>query len=257
MILTTGKCLLCLNESVLQMSHIVPKFASRELKKRNSNGKLINAMEPRKIIQDGEKKLLLCSKCEQLFSNKGEGPFTQQFYNRINQEYDFELIQYDEWLRYFAISSAWRIVTASLDTFRVSYPILAHYADIALETWRRYLLGESDEQGEFEHHLFFAGEITGTAHKAPPANFSDYIHFSTDYAIAFSDTTISAYTKLTDMAFWSTISPAKSDGWINTRILESGTFPKRRIAPSTFGDFLEDRCEKVDISRDENWESKS
>ena len=255
--MTTGICLLCFNESVLQMSHIIPKFASHELKKRNPKGKLINGMDPRKIVQDGEKKLLLCLNCEQLFSNKGEGPFTQHLYNRINQGYDFELIQYGDWLRYFATSLAWRTVTVSLDTFRKRHPIFANYADAALETWRRYLLGESDEQGEFEHHLFFAGEITGTAQKAPPANFMDYIHLSTDYAIAFSKTSISAYTKLPDMSFWSTIYPAKSEGWINTRILESGTFPNRRLAPSTFGDFIEHRCTIVEIARGENWESKS
>ena len=49
-----GKCALCWNETVLELSHIVPKLVIRELKK-TSVGAIRNTANPNGTVQDGEK----------------------------------------------------------------------------------------------------------------------------------------------------------------------------------------------------------
>lgn len=56
-------CALCRENKELELSHIVPKFVIRYLKK-TSTGAIRNMENPNKIAQDGEKHYLLCGDCE-------------------------------------------------------------------------------------------------------------------------------------------------------------------------------------------------
>ena len=52
-------CALCHQNSELELSHIIPKFAIRYLKE-TSIGQLRSTDNPNSTIQDGEKHYLLC-----------------------------------------------------------------------------------------------------------------------------------------------------------------------------------------------------
>lgn len=231
------------------MSHIVPKFVGRQLKTLSAIGYFRSGMQPDKRMQDLEKVPLLCKQCEGLLAKNGETPFSKKVFAPLWNDQDFQSFEYDEWLRYFAVSLAWRTVITDLETFRTSYPRLAQFADEALEFWRSYLCGETKTPGHYEHHMFFHGEISGTEGANRPPNINEYISLTVDHAIAYSSESIFAYTKLPGIAFWSTIYPIEATGWMNTQILERGTMQDKQVAPHLFSDFIQGRIKLLTTSR--------
>ena len=96
-----GKCALCWNETVLELSHIVPKLVIRELKK-TSVGAIRNTANPNGTVQDGEKHYMLCGNCEDLF-NVYETEFAKAvFHPYVRGESD--TFNYDEKLFYLLTS---------------------------------------------------------------------------------------------------------------------------------------------------------
>lgn len=67
--MSTKACALCRKETVLRISHILPKFAQRRMKEM---GRILSAAPGRKVylpVQDFAKEKLLCAKCEQMLSS--------------------------------------------------------------------------------------------------------------------------------------------------------------------------------------------
>ena len=61
-------CALCDLETKLELSHVVPKMAVRNLKK-TSVGNIRNSVNPNMVVQDSEKHYMLCEKCEVFLAN--------------------------------------------------------------------------------------------------------------------------------------------------------------------------------------------
>lgn len=62
------KCALCGNESKLMQSHIIPKLVYKRIRS-HKNSRFRSLDDFTKVIQDGEKRLMLCHDCEELFSS--------------------------------------------------------------------------------------------------------------------------------------------------------------------------------------------
>ncbi|WP_196602305.1 hypothetical protein, partial [Pectinatus frisingensis] len=109
-----GKCALCRQNKELQLSHIVPHFVGRKLKK-TALGNIRVTNEPNKVVQDIEKHFMLCHDCEEAFSVR-ESWFANQIFNPYQDKTKIEF-DYDENLTRFIVSLSWRSLYLDLDEF--------------------------------------------------------------------------------------------------------------------------------------------
>ncbi|MGE7787448.1 hypothetical protein ACQKMX_27485 [Bacillus cereus] len=154
-----GECALCKRESELKLSHIIPKFIFRALKKDSFTGKLRLSAEPNKSIQDGEKMHLLCGECEQIFSDS-ERRFSNGIYVPFKNDGFNNTLRYDgDWLCRFIASVNWRILYLDIkgfeeDTSRIDETRLTLLKKTE-KIMREYLLKQRMNLDYIENHIFF------------------------------------------------------------------------------------------------------
>jgi len=213
-----GNCSLCLKNKTLQESHIIPRFVFK-LFKRTTGSSLRGHNTPNKRVQDGIKEHLLCWDCEQSF-NSFETPFCNKIFTPINDPGpNSGVIHYDDWAFKFAVSLSWRSL---LDHSKKGFDHLTFtqqkLAKDALETWRKFLLGEQSDVGNFQQHLLPVDIIDGPI----PDNISPYINRyllrSVDSDIISSKTSAFVYTKIFRIMIFGVIEDGHPDLWSGTLI---------------------------------------
>lgn len=150
------QCALCGDRTKLELSHIVPKFVIRTLKK-TAVGQIRSTENPNIPIQDSEKHYMLCGDCEDLFCSSETIFANKIFHPYIKKEKD--IFKYEDWLNYCLTSISWRSLFLDLIDFAQSGVINR------LETFqclvnsecimKDYLLGNRSDIGSIENHLFF------------------------------------------------------------------------------------------------------
>lgn len=158
-------CALCENVDKLQLSHIIPKFVFRYLKKDSFTGRMRNVSNPNKAVQDGDKMYLLCGKCEKLFSQR-ETLFSNKFFQKFKAD-GFNGLSYDgNWLNYFITSVNWRTLYLDLKGFvenndkengvdKKDLKLLIKTEKIM----RDYLLDFRSDLSFIENHIFFFDDV--------------------------------------------------------------------------------------------------
>ncbi|MED4758677.1 hypothetical protein [Priestia megaterium] len=239
-----NQCKLCLEHSELQLSHIVPKFVGRWLKKTSAVGHIRNAMNPNVRIQDLPKEYLLCKGCEQIFS-AFEKKFAEEIFHPFHSE-NKKLFHYDRWLQKFIISLNWRVAISGLNNSiphgHNSLPDL----EKTMEGWRKFLLDETNNPGPSKNHLVFVG-ITdlNDFEKIQPALYDHYTNMKFLRTVFFGtivdehDRTF-IYSSIGGIVFVSHISPKSFRGWTSqTKITKRGTLKTLQDNfDSVFGAFL-------------------
>lgn len=119
-------CRLCLNNTDLRNSHIIPKFFFEEVKRNSLTKKMRTGITVNKVQQDGLKTKFLCQHCEELFS-KYEKLFSENIYNHyIDKDLSYVLNSDNDELRYFILSIVWRYIQYYLEQYKENpntYPI--------------------------------------------------------------------------------------------------------------------------------------
>ena len=109
---------MCQNHEAIKNSHIIPKFASRWLKRTSLTGKMRVSDNPNKPVEDTARVSLLCEVCEQKFSEY-EGYFVQNIFTPYVETLDTDttnkFYDYETKLGRFATSMAWRIAVTSVN----------------------------------------------------------------------------------------------------------------------------------------------
>jgi hypothetical protein len=149
-----GKCALCTKDADLKLSHIIPKFVFSWFKE-SAPSPIRSTRLPNKRIQDGLKQYLLCSHCEELFSG-WEKSFCEHLFLPLHSNAILAApIKYGPWALKFAVSASWRVLVYyhKLDDLLHFSEKQRESAQIALDVWRRFLLGELPNPGQFEQHL--------------------------------------------------------------------------------------------------------
>lgn len=157
-----GICALCKKESELKLSHIIPKFVFRALKKDSFTGKLRLSSEPNRAIQDGDKMHLLCGECEKNF-NEFETIFSNKVFIPFKNDGFKTTLKYDgDWLNRFITSVSWRILFLDIKYFEEEQDskkkidkkrlLLIKKAE---EIMRTYLLRERMNIDNLKNHIFF------------------------------------------------------------------------------------------------------
>lgn len=158
----SGECALCKKESELKLSHIIPKFVYRALKKDSFTGRLRLSTEPNRAIQDGEKMYLLCGECEKNF-NEFETIFSNKVYIPFKSDGFNNTLKYDgDWLCRFITSVSWRTLFLDIKGFEEEQNPNERIDEKRLqllknseEIMRKYLLKERMNIDYIKNHIFF------------------------------------------------------------------------------------------------------
>lgn len=212
-------CALCQKEPAIKNSHIVPKFVTDWLKE--TGGRIRNASNPNRRIQDGLKIPLLCLQCENAFS-LWEGSFKQQVFDPIHSAAPqlHSHIEYGKWLLKFSVSVCWRVLKSS-----AIENDLDHLTDIqrigankALSIWEEFLSGQIPNPGQFEQHLIV---LDGNRLYYGP-DISPYLYRymlrSVDAGVFCNDRWAVVYAKLGHIIICSRLQKEKCECWDRTKI---------------------------------------
>jgi len=104
-----GVCKLCKKEANLEISHFIPKFIGKWVKKTSITGFLREKNSVNKRSQDLAKDYWLCGDCEDLFSTWETHFANKVFYPFVDK--DQSIASYSNWLPKFCASLSWRTLT--------------------------------------------------------------------------------------------------------------------------------------------------
>jgi len=235
-------CALCLQESELRESHIIPKFVGKWIKETGT-GYLVSGEDGAKRVQDITKLHLLCDNCEEKFS-KLEKYFADNIFFPFHND-KIRTFDYNENLEAFIISLSWRALKVIGQDFKEENPnsYLNSFVDKAETHWREFLNGNRQSINQYENHFLFLDYVDDSKSTEMDPKFHWYTLHSVDFTICTDDKRVFVYVKLPWMIFVTSIHPTTLEGWNGTIIKENGKITKEQsINDGGFGQFLLDRA---------------
>lgn len=237
------KCALCGKEAEIQLSHIIPKFIGRHLKK-TSIGNIRSIEDPNKVVQDLEKHYLLCHECEELFSASERWFANNIFYPwKKNTETTF---QYGNSLHYFITSLSWRSLYLDIMNYVRYGDVDVQKLNIMIEAekiMKEYLLGQRDNIGHIENHVFFferIAEVEGENADKFLLNPHVSIHRSVTSYTHYSENTVFTISNLMGIILVTLYEKGPEEYWEGTEIdVNIGTLKaeKQRVASVVCNEF--------------------
>ena len=242
-----GRCKLCGKEAELEVSHFIPKFIGRWLKKTSITGYLRESNEVDKRAQDIAKEYWLCGNCEDIFS-KWETKFSNViFYPFVNK--GTSSVNYGSWLSRFCASLSWRTLTHIRSKNSEDKP--ADYINSlnqAEHHLAEFLLGKKDNLYQYEQHLFPLDRIESTSKSGLPPNINRYFLRTIAMDIVGNSKELYTYTKLPSFIILGVIKTSDANLMRSSRVaLKSGDIsPRKYHWPNGFIDYIIEQSNKVD-----------
>ncbi|MDA1802616.1 hypothetical protein [Bacillus cereus group sp. BY6-1LC] len=224
----SGECALCKKESELKLSHIIPKFVFRTLKKDSFTGRFRAATEPNKALQDGKKEYMLCGECEGLFSSN-ETKFSNKIFIPFKENGFKTPLKYDDnWLNFFITSVNWRVLY--LDIQKEENERNPQLTDAlnkmkqSEEIMRAFLLGNRYNLDRIENHIFFFDVAeSASGFERPNSLFLGTVFASTIILGNAEEKFIYIVSNLSGVLIITIIKKYQKDKWYNTFVKnESG-----------------------------------
>lgn len=241
-----GTCRLCKSDTELQLSHIIPAFVYRWLRKSSGNGHIRSSIAPNLRVQDGPQEYWLCSECEGRF-NRSETSFANQlFYPYLVSS--GQQFRYDRWLLHFCASVSWRTLQYYLS--RNNEEGFEPWAIVEIKraeaAWRSFLLGHSPHPGVFRQHLVPFDQIESFSGNLP-SNINRYLMRAIHIDLCHGGKTIFTYSKLGRFMILGFISEPNPNHWVGSKVnANQGTVePKQYVFPAQFGDYLADKASSI------------
>lgn len=239
------KCHLCHQEADLKLSHILPAFIFRWLKKTGS-GHLRHGMEPNQRVQDGLKRYWLCSSCEDCL-NLSETAFVNNlFYPYLDDS--SSQIRYSRWLLHFCASLSWRVLIFYLYEIHLDgwdAESKTHVIE-AERIWREFLMGVRPHPGVHQQHIIPFDQIKSASGKLAP-NINRYLMRGVDMDLCRGGKTIFTYAKLGRFIVLGFVNEPKLNIWRSTKVsANSGLIgPKKYILPRTFWEYIDQKARRM------------
>lgn len=239
-------CALCTQPAELKVSHIIPKFVFRQMKKSSATGYFRSGINPDKRAQDGLKTRLLCDQCEQRLSS-WERPFAEQVFAPLCDGKGFEPFVYGTWLTKFSVSISWR----ALQSLRQFGPITHLLGDSmrrlneAESVWRSCLLEKRDFMSPYDQHLIPLGFVESPLPDGTPPNINRYFASAAAVDLVTSNHHTFVFTKLPFAVVVGIVQTTRPGEWFGTRLRPmGGTFGegKRLQIPGVIHQYM---CEKA------------
>ena len=245
--LSFEQCALCAKSSNLQASHIIPAFVFDWLRETSATGHFRLSENPNLRVQDGLKPRMLCWDCEQLFAS-WEKTFAERCFVPINCA-SVPSITYGPWMLKFATSISWRVLRSFVAAGYLSeFPSAARtQADLALDAWTRFLLGERPHPGRHEQHMILADVIDGSSISDLPPNINRYLARAIEPYVAYNENSVISYAKMGRFVLFGFVDVKYPRRWKGTRLhVRHGRFGQCDIElPSDAGDFIFERARLV------------
>ncbi|MFJ7681642.1 hypothetical protein [Peribacillus butanolivorans] len=234
-------CALCKNERELELSHIIPKFVFRYLKRDSFSGIIRNATNPNVALQDGDKKYLLCSDCEDIFSDN-ERKFSNNVFLPFKKD-GVVNIKYDgNWLLHFITSVNWRTLFEDMPSFidnkddsNSLFMKQLSSLEKAEVIMRQFLLGKKSNLGSIETHLFFYENVEKMSREILHLRPHSMVHGGVfGYTVISTSGGIFIFNNLLGVIIVTIIKAAKNEKWKNTFVKnESGKIksPQKVVSP--------------------------
>ncbi|WP_070963902.1 hypothetical protein [Vibrio sonorensis] len=220
-----NKCALCGSEAKLELSHILPKFFFRYLKKSSPTGNIRSTSNPNRIIQDGEKVPFLCGECEDLFSR-----WETSFANNIFYPYEKgekSQFSYNSDLSKFLASLSFRCLKLAYTQDRLENidENQVPYVSKALDNLANYLLGNNPhpkEQRQFLVLLDTAESHSGYVGGIKESEFNLYATRAIEYDVVANDIAIFIYIKFLKFLVLCPVYIQSQKGWRSCRVNHRG-----------------------------------
>ena len=243
-----GICALCLNDDDLTLSHIVPRFVWRWLKETTPGGIRTNRI-PNRRIQDGPKSHLLCAKCEQRLGS-WEKPFCEELFLPLHDSVSARRpIRYEGWALRFAVSVSWRVLTYFKHESPNSQltPLQQQLSDEALETWRRFLLGDIKSPGSFNQHLLPTDVIEDYQGPKLSSFLNRYLLRSVHIDVISTQDSAYVYTKMCRLVLFGRIHEKHPQYWKGMQLhLRQGDIrPRDYRLPEYIADYMNRKADEV------------
>lgn len=244
--MASGTCPLCKENRQLVKSHIIPSFVIRLLKTKSI---LRSSKSPNKRIQDGIKSPLLCSSCEGRLSKWETRAYQEIFLPLSDSSSVINRIRYGPWALRFAVSISWRVLIYHFNQYGLPYLTNGQKAKAneALETWRRFLLGELPNPGQFEQHLLPFNLIKehNVSNISPFMN--RYIMNTSDMAILYSQRSVTVYAKMGRILLFGLVQKYAANRWKRTKLhVNSGSIiPTTYCIPTEILQFINERANET------------
>ncbi|UYZ82819.1 hypothetical protein MTZ49_09360 [Entomomonas sp. E2T0] len=183
-----SKCALCGKKKLLRRSHTVyPNFLLKHLQRAFGGIRQYRiSTNPDKVTQNPEVYDLLCSECEQKFSNYeryfAQNLFTTQCIN-TEQQIDKSIFQYDtEQLHKFACSIAWRAIKVyqlenEFNTLFEKYPFQKEIINRIESIWKSYLLGNRKDVQTHNLYMVFVSNFSDEQIKTSKNLTHSFLHY--------------------------------------------------------------------------------
>ncbi len=244
-------CALCGQPRQLCLSHIIPKFVIEWLKD-SSPSHIRSGENPNRRVQDGLKTELLCSDCEQLFSD-WEHKFAETIFIPFhsNRTQEFKPIRYEKWALKFAVSVSWRTLQWFRPQLVESFPLeRLKVIDSALAIWREFLLDTRKHPENFEQHLlpFDLIETIDAPNMSP--NINRYFLTTIDVDLPNTEMTLFVYSKMCKLVLLGILQVPTRDRkiWRGTKLhVNNGYFPstKRLVMPDNVMEYISNRANQA------------
>jgi len=238
-------CKLCHKKTDLKLSHIIPKFLYRWLKGTSATGHIRLGQNPNVRVQDGFKEYWLCDECESRL-NAWETEFANRIFYPSVQE-DKNSFEYREWLLKFAVSLSWRTLVYAKN---IGVPHFSdeqkQEADLALETWRDFLLGNIKNPRKYQQYIIPVGIITKHSMPDLPRNMNFYLLRSLQLDAVANKTQAFVYTKIPYFIFIGGVQ-LKPKQWKDTMVhVRKGIIGGRNITlPQFFFNYLKEKASRL------------
>jgi hypothetical protein len=204
-------------------SHIIPSFVFARFKESSATGYMRHGREINRRVQDGLKPKLLCLECETRF-NQFETPFAANLFHPLHKDEALRLspgpwFHYELWCMKFAASVSWRILTY------FSQLGIKHFTEeqqqatqVALSTWRSFLLGESENPGAHELHMILLDRMADHTFSNLPKNFNRYLVRSIEPDVVRGKESIFVYAKMCRVLIIGFIHKSPDEKWRGTKL---------------------------------------
>lgn len=221
------KCALCRKDAPLELSHIIPRFVYKSMKKNSPTGNMRLASEPNKRIQDGDKQELLCGECEDLF-NLDETTFANTIYHKFQSD-KLQEFKYGPWLNRFITSVNWRGLYVDIIGYVSEQNIDTYQLDVLIKAeqiMRDYLIGRRNDLGKIENHIFFFNSIKETSEEIFGLDLHTAIGGGVvGYTVVMNDCDSSyVFLNLQGVIIVTIIKKAAQESWENTLVYNEGIF---------------------------------
>lgn len=242
-----GICKLCGTAAELEVSHFIPRFVGKWIKKTSITGFIREHNDPAKREQDTAKEHWLCRDCESLFS-KWETEFANTvFFPFVDNGQS--IASYGPWMPKFCASLSWRTLTyiRSINPSNDQPDDYYHALAAAESHLRNFLLGRVENLDEFEQHLFPLEQIESTTVQDLPANMNRYFLRTIAMDIIGNTTDIFVFTKIPSFMLLGLVKAKEPKKLRASRIaMKSGKVsPRRYWWPNGFANYVVEKANEV------------